>query len=138
MNKLWKRSLIALVISIAVWITTQDIGLGAAVLAVLMVASISPIYLKYARDNPQHLWFKRKLFGWGWTPVTWQGWTVIGVYVLLVLLLALTLDDQSPTREVAFTFVIPVAILTSLLIRIAYKKGEKPRWQWGKEIDKYE
>lgn len=29
-------------------------------------------YLDYIRDNPHGYWFKRKLYGWGWTPVTWQ------------------------------------------------------------------
>jgi hypothetical protein len=52
-----------------------------------------------------------------------------------VLAFALTIDDQSPTKEVVFTFLLPVAILTAALIRICYKKGEKPHWQWGKRIE---
>lgn len=88
-------------------------------------------YKDYLKDNPQGYWFKRKLYGWGWTPVKWQGWAVIGVYVLALLLLALTIDDNSPTREVVFTFLLPLAILTAALLRICYKKGEKPRWSWG-------
>jgi len=88
-------------------------------------------YLAYIRDNPNGYWFKRKLYGWGWTPVKWQGWVVIVLYVLAIVLFSLTIDDNSPTREVAFTFILPVVFLTVLLIRICYKKGEKPRWQWG-------
>lgn len=88
-------------------------------------------YLTYVRDNPNGYWFKRKLYGWGWTPVKWQGWVVIALYVLAIVLFSLTIDDNSPTREVAFTFILPVVFLTALLIRICYKKGEKPRWQWG-------
>jgi len=34
-------------------------------------------YIEYVRDNPRRYWFKRKLFGWGWTPVTRQGWAVV-------------------------------------------------------------
>ena len=30
-----------------------------------------------------NLWFRRKKYGWGWTPSTWQGWTVVG-FILLV------------------------------------------------------
>ncbi len=26
------------------------------------------------------LWFKAKKFGWGWTPCSWEGWTVTGLY----------------------------------------------------------
>ena len=82
--------------------------------------------------NSEHLWFKRKLYGWGWTPATWQGWLVILVYVVLVALFAFTIDENSPAREVFFTGILPVALLTIALISICYKFGEKPRWQWGK------
>lgn len=88
-------------------------------------------YLEYINDNPKNLWFKRKLYGWGWTPVTWQGWAVIFAYIVLVTAFSLTIDNNSSPREVAFTFAIPVTLLTITLIRICYKKGETPRWQWG-------
>ena len=87
--------------------------------------------VEYLKDNPENLWFKRKLYGWGWTPVKWQGWLVIALYILGLVLFSMTIDENSPTREVAFTFILPVAIMTAALFRICYKKGEKPRWQWG-------
>ncbi|MCF7864956.1 MAG: hypothetical protein K9M11_00420 [Candidatus Pacebacteria bacterium] len=88
-------------------------------------------YINYYKDNPQGYWFKRKVFGWGWVPVTWQGWTVIAVWLLGVLAFAFTLDKNSPPREVAFTFILPILFLTIALIRICYKKGEEPGWRWG-------
>ncbi|MFZ2253303.1 MAG: hypothetical protein WAW13_04010 [Minisyncoccia bacterium] len=88
-------------------------------------------YVSYLKDNPNGYWFKRKLYGWGWTPATWQGWLTMGAYLLFVLGFACTIDENSPTREVAFTFLLPVVILTIALLRICYKKGEKPKWQWG-------
>jgi hypothetical protein len=27
-------------------------------------------YKKYLKDNPEVYWFKAKLYGWGWFPVT--------------------------------------------------------------------
>lgn len=96
----------------------------------LLPASIN-LYKAYSKDNPNHLWFKRKLYGWGWTPVTWQGWLATLIYVGLLIGFGLTIDQNSPPKEVAFTFVIPAILLTATFIRIAYKKGEKPRWQWG-------
>lgn len=86
---------------------------------------------EYLKDNPENLWFKRKLYGWGWTPVRWQGWVVVGVYVLLMILFSLTIDENSSNKEVFFTLVIPGILLTFTMIRICYKKGEKPKWQWG-------
>lgn len=88
-------------------------------------------YVAYLKNNPEGYWFKAKLYGWGWTPANWQGWVVILVYVLAIVSFALTIDDDSPTREVVFTFILPVALLTASLIRICYKKGEKPGWHWG-------
>ena len=88
-------------------------------------------YINYLKDNPQGYWFKAKLFGWGWVPVKWQGWAVILVWLGLVMLFALTIDETSSGREVMFTFVLPIVLLTAALIRICYKKGEKPHWQWG-------
>ena len=77
-------------------------------------------YRDYINDNPQKLWFKRKLYGWGWTPVTWQGWLVLGVYVALLVAFSLTIDDTSPPREVMFTFILPVTLLTIALFRVCY------------------
>jgi len=88
-------------------------------------------YINYLKDNPNGYWFKAKLYGWGWVPVTWQGWAVTLGYLVLVILLGLTIDNSSTPLEVAFTIGLPALLLTATLIRICYKKGEKPRWQWG-------
>lgn len=53
-------------------------------------------YLSYLHDNPKGYWFKAKPFGWGWTPVTWQGWLVILVYIALILALVSVREDSIP------------------------------------------
>ncbi len=83
-------------------------------------------------SNNQKLWFKRKTYGWGWTPCTWQGWLCVAAYLAIVFLLVL-LQGLNPTgQQVIFGFFIPIAIVTLLFLEIGYKKGEKPKWQWGK------
>jgi len=79
----------------------------------------------------QKLWFKRKRYGWGWYPASREGWAITLGYIVLILVLASTLDEHSSGREVTFMFVLPLILLTVTFIRIAYKKGETPRWQWG-------
>jgi len=79
------------------------------------------------------LWFKRKLFGWGWYPASWEGWVVTAVFVALIVAFSFTVDENSSAQDKAFTFLLPILILTATFIRIAYKTGEAPRWQWGKE-----
>lgn len=81
----------------------------------------------------QKLWFKRKWFGWGWYPASWQGWLVTVAYAAIVIALAISIDGRETTREAVFVFWLPLVLLTTTLIRICYAKGEKPRWQWGKE-----
>lgn len=95
--------------------------------------SVFKNYIKYLNDNPKGYWFKKKLYGYGWTPATWQGWLITFVYVGLILLFSLTIDKFSPPREVVFTFILPIVLLTISFIRVAYKMGEKPSWQWGKK-----
>lgn len=84
-------------------------------------------------EEGKKIWFKRKKYGWGWVPCTWQGWLVVFVYIALLIGFSLTIDETSPGREVVFTFVFPVVLLTITLIRISYAKGEPPKWQWGDE-----
>ncbi len=88
-------------------------------------------YIAYLRDNPEHYWFKAKPYGWGWTPVMWQGWAVIGAYIVAMTLLAFTIDDSTPTEALIPGFVLPTVLLTGLLIYICYRTGEKPHWRWG-------
>lgn len=104
-----------------------------SILLILLIPTIIFVYIPYAKHNPNHFWFKRKLYGWGWTPVTWQGWGITLIYIVGIIAASLTIDKNSPIREIMFTAVLPIVLLTIAFIRIAYKKGESPRWQWGPE-----
>lgn len=77
--------------------------------------------------------FVNKTYGWGRVPVTWQGWAVTLTYILLLLALGFTIDENSPRKEILFMFVLPVVLLTIALLRICYKTGEKPERRWGKK-----
>jgi hypothetical protein len=92
-------------------------------------------YIHYLKDNPHGYWFKAKLYGWGWTPAKWQGWLVILAYIVFVLTLAHTREKDIPGNPDSgsnfLIFGLPIILLTTLLIFICYKKGEKPHWQWG-------
>ncbi len=115
------------------WFFSSDFALGVAVFGIVLMPWLIGLYIPYAKDNPKHLWFKRKLYGWGWTPVTWQGWLITILYVGLVAVFSLTTNENSSDREKMFTFGLPVVLLTVTFIRIAYLKGEKPKWQWGRK-----
>ncbi len=74
------------------------------------------------------LWFKRKRYGWGWRPVTWQGWTLLIIYMFLTILLFTHIDLLG---DALMSALIMFMLLTATLIIICYLTGEKPRWQWG-------
>ena len=89
-------------------------------------------YIEYLKDNPKEYWFKRKLYGWGWTPAKWQGWVVVLIAVLLIAWNGVYFAElKNPTNENINWFLIRTAIIVGLLLLICFKKGEKPRWQWG-------
>jgi len=89
-------------------------------------------YIAYLKDNPEGYWFKAKLYGWGWTPATWQGWLVLVVYVTLIVADFARIEATSQSEnDTLFIFLPRMALFTILLVYISYKKGEKPRWQWG-------
>ena len=78
------------------------------------------------------LWFKRKNYGWGWQPSTKEGWLVILAYVLLLILITTQEYNVNDWFEVILKIVVPSVLLTIGLIFVCYKKGEKPRWEWGR------
>ena len=73
---------------------------------------------------PKNYWFKRRRYGLGWYPVTYQGWLAIAFYVTVVLVLTFTVDSSQALPVVGFA--------TLLLVGLCYAKGPKPRWRWGK------
>ena len=84
-------------------------------------------YLRYIKDNPHGYWFKRKLYGWGWVPVKWQGWLVvaISIAILFASLYIGEIDDAPGMALLGFILMI------AFIFTFGYWKGEKPRWQWG-------
>lgn len=79
-----------------------------------------------------HLWFRRKTYGWGWTPITWQGWAVTAFFVAVPLSIKLITKAMAFSKSDQYFFVfatLPLVIVGLVLVCLRY--GEKPRWQWG-------
>jgi len=82
-------------------------------------------------------WFKRRRFGWGWIPVTWQGLTVLIVGLVIILVAAFQLPPKpaQPTTAQLLTFLAIVFVVVVALVLIGYAKSPKPHWRWGKRPD---
>lgn len=89
-------------------------------------------YDEYIKNNPKGYWFKRKIYGWGWTPATWQGWLVTLSFIVFVVWGSVNLPNETAlTESQVWWFVAKNFLAMIILLFICYKKGESPRWQWG-------
>jgi hypothetical protein len=85
------------------------------------------------QQGQQRYWFRARRYGYGWTPCTWQGWAVVGVFALLF--------TGTVTGSIAAASVSPILVaictvasvmLVLALIYVCYAMGEPARWRWGK------
>ena len=95
------------------------------------------------KRKSRKLWFRAKTYGWGWFPITWQGWAVTVLFALLFTLACLAFsgwvgaaaEARVGSRDIAFgvlEFLAAIALLSYTLFRICSRYGEPPRWRWGK------
>ncbi len=97
--------------------------------------------------RPKTLWFKAKRYGWGWYPVTWQGYLSTLLFTLTYILLvtaymgwlsAATMAGGADYRGLSLgtlEFLAAFAAVTWLMIVLCTRYGERPRWRWGKDTD---
>lgn len=88
------------------------------------------------KNTETKLWFRAKRFGWGWYPVSWQGWLITLAYaggILIVALHAVRVTETTANDASTFlwNYLPPFALLSIIMIFICYRTGEKPRWRWG-------
>jgi len=86
-----------------------------------------------AKVSTQRLWFRAKQYGWGWYPVTWEGWFATVMTILLFLppyLQALRSGTEGNGTD-AFWWAILATLPFIVLIIVCYRTGEKPAWRWG-------
>jgi hypothetical protein len=78
-----------------------------------------------ARDGTRS-WFPAKRYGWGWGPPRcWQGWAVVGVYVVATVIGVPLVAHHS------LAYLFYAAGLSAALIAVCWWKGEPPRWRSG-------
>jgi 4-amino-4-deoxy-L-arabinose transferase-like glycosyltransferase len=77
-------------------------------------------------------WFKPKRYGYGATPVTWQGWAVTLGTVLAMVAVSLCLRLTAKSLwSLAALVLFDVAAIAALVI-ISYRKTDGGwRWRWG-------
>lgn len=88
------------------------------------------------KQSLKRKWFKQHDYGYGWTPITWQGWLTLAAYIVLIVA---GLDKLRPdeSKKITFMGILKfagwVVLWTLALFRICLVTGGKPKWRWGKK-----
>ena len=90
-------------------------------------------HIEHLQNNPEGYWFKRKLYGWGWTPATKEGWLTILAYTGFVLWFVYNLDQKSEHVDWVIELALPFGVATLVLLVTCYQTGEPLRWSWGRK-----
>jgi hypothetical protein len=75
-------------------------------------------------------WFKPKRYGYGATPVTWQGWAVTLATVLAMVAVNVGLSLTEP-HYWAFALGFDALALAVLFVVCRRKTEGEWRWRWG-------
>ncbi len=83
------------------------------------------------------VWFRAKRYGYGWYPVTWQGWLILVVFVILTARNIAQIGAGDETDgAIGALIVVQEFILVAVLIFVCWLTGEKPGWRWGNRSPK--
>jgi predicted anti-sigma-YlaC factor YlaD len=80
-------------------------------------------------------WFKPKRYGYGATPVTWEGWALAAaaVAIILVATVMVTRPDQvGPAAWIIWSATFSITIGALWVISRLKTEGVW-RWRWGKD-----
>jgi hypothetical protein len=85
------------------------------------------------KHGARRYWFRTKTYGWGWTPVAWQGWAAIGAWAIVFFVAVLgAVMAADASSWAAFAVMIAVAgVATLALVYVSWRTGEHQRWRWG-------
>jgi hypothetical protein len=79
-------------------------------------------------------WFRPKRYGYGATPVTWEGWVLTGLAAAVIAGSVSLLIQNGRTHDLTMSLVwaAVVAIVIAFLVAVTKAKTEGGwRWRWG-------
>jgi len=83
-------------------------------------------------------WFRPKRYGYGCTPVTWEGWAVTFAFpaALLISIAAMELWAGRPNFVAWMIWAACVAVATGCFVQFSRRKTDGEwRWRWGERSD---
>ena len=77
-------------------------------------------------------WFKPKRYGYGATPITWQGWALTLGTVLAMVAVSLYLRlTERHDWALALLLAFDAAAIVTLIVVTRRKTDGEWRWRWG-------
>lgn len=81
-------------------------------------------------------WFKPKKFGWGFVPISWEGWCLTLILIILLSIAAYTNNIKNSydlNGKNGLRFILDIIIITFIFSFISKPKTKgKVKWHWGK------
>lgn len=86
-------------------------------------------------------WFKPKVFGYGATPATWEGWAITAGYCVVIAIVTLAAILLIESRGVAGAVLwvlwavwgTVLIVATAVLVTVSKRRTEGEwRWRWGR------
>lgn len=92
--------------------------------------------MKDSKDSPKKYSMKRRRYGYGWTPVTWQSWLFVGLVLVIIFTTATFLPTKPAEPELGelLRFFIIVGAAIGMLLIFTSQNGPKAKWRWGKKL----
>ena len=84
-------------------------------------------------------WFKPKRYGYGATPVTWEGWalTLAGIAVVFATCWHFLNLGEAPSDWQLVTWALTIVATLAALAIVSHRKTDGAwRWRWGSDPDR--
>ena len=77
-------------------------------------------------SESKEFWFPAKVYGWGWgPPKTWQGWGVLGAFVILLVVGSVLFPPAQETWLFsAYTAILCLVLLASAMPKASHRLGD--------------
>ena len=76
-------------------------------------------------------WFKPKMFGYGSTPITWEGWALVIVFIIYLLAISQLLKE----KHIVIYFVYFIIGIIAIFVVSKNRTKEEWDWNWGRKKD---
>jgi hypothetical protein len=82
-------------------------------------------------------WFKPKRYGYGATPVTWEGWVFTGFIVAIVAVSGWLLLGGARAPSLTMVGIWWAIVVLTIAASVAVTKSKTEgswRWRWGRDL----